>query len=43
MDSDADVWKEIDRKAGLLEKALEKNGEGALALARELAEMIAGI
>ena len=43
MDSDADLWKEIDQKAGLLEKALEKDGEDALNLARELAEMIAGI
>jgi hypothetical protein len=34
---------EIDQKAGLLEKALETDGEGALTLARELAEMIAGI
>jgi molecular chaperone DnaK (HSP70) len=43
MDSDADIWKEIDQKAGLLEKALKTDGEDALKLALELAETIAGI
>ena len=39
---DSASWKEIDEKAGLLEKALENDREDALALALELAEMIAG-
>jgi molecular chaperone DnaK len=40
--SDSESWKEIDEKAGLLEQALEKDGEDAMKIAMQLAELIAG-
>jgi len=40
--SDSESWKEIDEKAKLLEKALEGDGEDALKIAMQLAELIAG-
>jgi molecular chaperone DnaK len=40
--SDSKSWKEIDKKAKLLEKALERDGENAMNIAMQLAELIAG-